>query len=671
MAETSIIFSDVNERQGVFSRRVFLMGGVVAFGLFALTGRLAQLQLIEGGKYRRLSSANQFNYRLIPPPRGQILDRNGVVIAGNRPSFSVLVMRSQVKDIDETLDQIAYVLPQTLLRRRAILRDINQSRRFAPTAIATDLNWEDFAKVNLYASTIPGVDVSMDEVRVYHYGGAFSHVIGYVGKISDKDLKAETAAVGDEEQLDPILLHPGFRIGKQGIEKAFDKDLRGVAGARKIEVNATGNIIAEDSDGMRPATPGEDVVLTLDAEIQQRALEVFGEDSGGAVLMNIHTGEVLCMMSAPSFDPNLFVSGISSKAYGLLRDYERLPLLDKCIGSTYAPGSTFKVATALAFLEGGINPEERVVCSGSYRYGNRSFACHKRGGHGPQTMHDAIKNSCDVYFYHMCNRAEAGPDRIAQTARALGMGHIFENFEIAGQKRGTIPDREYKRTAFKNDPKWHPGETLSVAIGQGYVTTSALQLCTYIARIANGQKAVEPYLVKKIGEVEKVPFKDFKDLPFSRAHLDIVRAGMVAVSNDVTGTAYRNSRLNLGNIEMAGKTGTAQVRSYDKVTNRRNEGIPWKLRDHGLFVAFAPADNPKYAIAVIVQHGMGGSMFAAPKAREIMKLALIKDPEMQARIIQPMPVDPNLANAPDQPLTSDAAPEPLDINPSPDAIPPQ
>ncbi|OYW73857.1 MAG: penicillin-binding protein 2, partial [Asticcacaulis sp. 32-58-5] len=293
MAETSIIFSDVNERQGVFSRRIFLMGGVVAFGLFALTGRLAQLQLIEGGKYRRLSSANQFNYRLIPPPRGQILDRNGVVIAGNRPSFSVLVMRSQVKDIDETLDQIAYVLPQTLLRRRAILRDINQSRRFAPTAIATDLNWEDFARVNLYASTIPGVDVSMDEVRVYHYGGAFSHVIGYVGKISDKDLKAETEAVGDEDQLDPILLHPGFRIGKQGIEKAFDKELRGVAGARKIEVNATGNIIAEDADGMRPATPGEDVTLTLDAEIQQRALEVFGEDSGGAVLMNIHTGEVL------------------------------------------------------------------------------------------------------------------------------------------------------------------------------------------------------------------------------------------------------------------------------------------------------------------------------------------------------------------------------------------
>lgn len=201
------------------------------------------------------------------------------------------------------------------------------------------------------------------------------------------------------------------------------------------------------------------------------------------------------------------------------------------------------------------------------------------------------------------------------------------------------------------------GETLSVAIGQGYVTTSALQLATYTARIANGRKAVEPYLVKKIGDVEKVPFKDFKDLPFSREHLDIVRGGMMAVSNDVTGTAYRNSRLNLGNIEMAGKTGTAQVRSYDKVANRRNEGIPWKLRDHGLFVAFAPADAPKYAIAVIVQHGMGGSMFAAPKAREIMKLALIKDPEMQARIIQPMPIDPNLANAPDQEVTSDAAPE--------------
>jgi penicillin-binding protein 2 len=655
----SIVFTDVNERQGAFQRRTFVLGGLIGVGLFALTGRLVHLQVLQGSRYRKLSAGNQYNSRIMVPPRGQILDRNGKIIAGNRPSFSVFVNRNEIDDIDDTLDKLAYVLPQIQKNRRKILRDINQSRRFIPTAVAADLNWEDFSRVNLYAAQIPGIEPNMDEVRVYYYGGAFSHVVGYVSKISQRDLEA---ANKDKDNLDPLLLNPSFRIGKQGIEKAYDADLRGVAGAKKIEVDATGTIIDSQSGGTVAPKSGEDITLTLDAELQARALEVFGEDSGAAVLMNVHTGEVLCMASAPSFDPNLFVSGISAKAYGLLRDYERLPLLDKCIGSTYAPGSTFKVSTALALLEAGVDPTERVVCSGSYRFGNRSFACHKKEGHGPQDMHNAIKNSCDTYFYHMCNRA--GPDGIAKTARALGMGQLF-NLGIEGQKRGIIPDREYKRKAFKKDPKWQPGETLSVAIGQGYVNVSALQLAVYTARVANGRKAVEPYLVKKIGTVVSKPEQNFKDLPFSQAHLDIVRAGMVAVSNDVTGTAYRNSQLFLGNIEMAGKTGTAQVRSYDNVKNRKNDGIAWRLRDHGLFVAFAPADAPKYAIAVVVQHGQGGARFAAPKAREIMKLALIKDPEMQTRIMQPLndqlKAQAQAAGESDTDIAPDISPEPVTI----------
>ncbi|BBF79754.1 penicillin-binding protein 2 [Asticcacaulis excentricus] len=650
MSEPSIFFEDVNEKQGTFHRRIFLMGGVTALGIFALGGQLALLQIVQGGKYKRLSAANQFNFRVVPPPRGKILDRNGNVIAGNRPSFRVLIIRNEIDDLDDTLDQISYVLPQVQDNRRRIVRDINQSQRFVPTVVAADLTWEEFSRVNLFAAEIPGVQAVMDEIRVYHYGGAFSHVVGYVSKISEKDLEAEG------ENPDPLLLHPGFRIGKQGVEKAFDKQLRGVAGAQKIEVNARGNIVAEDPDGTRPPTPGEDITLTLDAEVQARALEVFEQDSGSAVLLNIHTGEILCMVSAPSFDPNLFVSGISSKAYKLLNEYERRPLLDKAIGSTFAPGSTFKMATALSFLDYGIDPTEKVVCRGSYRYGNRTFRCH--GVHGAVDMRHALKFSCDTYFYHMCNRP--GVDRIAAMAHKLGLGELFD-LEIEGQKSGLVPTTEWKRNYFDGtrnrpkDPKWHLGETLSVAIGQGYTTVSALQLAVYVSRIANGGKAVTPHLIKKIGAVDK-DF-DFKPLGIPPEHIQIVRDGMEMVSNDADGTAFRNSQLNLGDMKMAGKTGTAQVINYDRAGTRK--ATQWKNKDHGLFVCYAPVDNPRYAMAVIVQHGIAGGRFAAPKAREIMKVALLKDPELQARIVAPPPPEPVEAaeTAPPEVESTEVAPE--------------
>lgn len=650
MSEPSIFFEDVNEKQGTFHRRIFLMGGVTALGIFALGGQLALLQIVQGGKYKRLSAANQFNFRVVPPPRGKILDRNGNVIAGNRPSFRVLIIRNEIDDLDATLDQISYVLPQVQDNRRRIVRDINQSQRFVPTVVAADLTWEEFSRVNLFAAEIPGVQAVMDEIRVYHYGGAFSHVVGYVSKISEKDLKAEG------ENPDPLLLHPGFRIGKQGVEKAFDKQLRGVAGAQKIEVNARGNIVAEDPDGTRPSTPGEDITLTLDAEVQARALEVFEQDSGSAVLLNIHTGEILCMVSAPSFDPNLFVSGISSKAYRLLADYERRPLLDKAIGSTFAPGSTFKMASALAFLDYGINPAERVVCTGRYRLGNRTFRCH--GVHGSVDMRHALKYSCDTYFYHLCNRA--GVDRIAAMAHKLGLGEIFD-LEIDGQKKGLVPTTQWKREYYDGssrwrpkDPQWHLGETPSVAIGQGATNVSALQLAVYVSRIANGGKAVTPHLIKKIGAVD-TDF-DFKALGIPAEHIQIVRDGMEMVSNDADGTAFRNSQLNLGDMKMAGKTGTAQVINYDRAGTRK--ATQWKNKDHGLFVCYAPVDNPKYAMAVIVQHGIAGGRFAAPKAREIMKVALLKDPELQARIVAPPPPEPVEAaeTAPPEAESAEVAP---------------
>lgn len=638
-SEPSIFFSDVNERQGSFLRRTFVVGGLTALGGVALTGRLAQLQVIQAGQYATMASNNQFNFRLVPPPRGRILDRDGVVIAGNRPSFRVLVVRDETKDLDQTLDLLGRLLPDTMDRRRSIIREVNAAPRFSPVPVKSDLTWEEFARVNLYANELPGVMADMNEARYYPYGGAFAHVIGYVAKPNDRDIKAIEER---GEKVPEILYNPGFRIGRQGVEKSFDADLRGEAGGNRVEVDARGRVVAEDVGGSKPAEPGKDVVLTLDADVQNRALEVYGEESGGCVVMDIRNGDILCMVSAPSFDPNLFVGGVPSRVYGALRDYERKPLLDKAIYGSFPPGSTFKMTTALALLDAGVNPAERVVCTGGYRYGNRTFRCWKRGGHGAMDMHNAIKNSCDTYFYHLCNRA--GVDRIARVAEDLGLHRTYE-IGIGGQSRGTMPSRAWKadyarRTRNPNPDAaiWYPGETLSVAIGQGAVSTTALQLAVMTARLANGRKAITPRLVKSVGGVERPAPDAGRDLPFSQEHLNIVRGGMAAVANDVTGTAYRASQLGLGDIQMAGKTGTAQSRDYRDGESRGPRNANWSRRDHALFVAFAPHDAPRYAIALIIQHApAGGAADAAPKAREIMKTVLLKDPDMRARIERPLP----------------------------------
>lgn len=626
-SEPSIFFSDVNERQGSFLRRTFVLGGAVALGGTALVGRLAQLQVVQAQQYATLATNNQFNYRLVPPPRGRILDRNGVVIAGNRPSFRVLVVRDETKDLDQTLDLLGRLLPDTLERRRAIIRDVNAAPRFSPVPVKSDLTWEEFARVNVYANELPGVMADMNEARFYPFGGSFAHVIGYVAKVSDRDIKA----IKDRgEEAPAILYNPGFRIGRQGIEKSLDKDLRGEAGGKRVEVDARGRVVAEDTEGSRPAVPGADVVLTLDADVQNRALEVFGDESGSCVVMDVRNGDILCMVSAPSFDPNLFVGGVPSRIYRALADYERKPLLDKAINGTFPPGSTFKPATALALLEAGVDPAISVNCTGSWRTGNRTQRCW--GRHGSQNMHDAIKNSCDVYFYAMCNRA--GVDLIRETALKLGFERTFD-IGVDNQRKGLLPSTAWKRRTFPRDPVWHPGETTSVAIGQGAITVNALQLAVYTSRLANGRKAILPRLIKSVGGEDRPSGGDVPNLPFKPEHIEIVRQGMIAVANDRSGTAYRQSQLGLGDLQMAGKTGTAQSRDYG--TGSRRSDV-WALKDHNLYVAFAPIDAPRYAVAVIIEHGgRGGATAGAPRAREVMRTVLLKDPDMLERIQRPLP----------------------------------
>jgi penicillin-binding protein 2 len=622
-SEPHIFFSDVNERQGSFLRRTFVVGGLTALGSLALTGRLAQLQVVQAGQYATQAANNQFNFRLVPPPRGRILDRNGVVIAGNRPSFRVLVVRDETKDLDQTLDLLGQLLPDTVDRRRSIIRDVNAAPRFSPVPVKSDLTWEEFAKVNLYANELPGVMADMNEARYYPFGGSFAHVIGYVAKPNDRDIQA----IRDRgEKVPDILYNPGFRIGRQGVERSFDLDLRGEAGGNRVEVDARGRVVAEDIGGSRPAVPGKDVVLTLDADVQNRALEVFGEESGGCVLMDVRNGDVLCMVSAPSFDPNLFVGGVPSPIYRAWADYERRPLLDKAINGVFAPGSTFKPVVGLAALMRGANPDRRITCTGGFYLGRR-FACHAT--HGSQNMREAIKNSCNVYF--MTLGVEMGPDAIAEVARGMGFGQTFD-IGIGGQKPGLVPDREWRRkNPVRGDGRWYPGETPSYAIGQGALTVNALQLAVFTARMANGRSAVMPRLVKSVGGVEQPPSGQVRDLPYPPEKMAVLRDGMDMVT-DAGGTGFRHSQLGLGAVRMAGKTGTAQSRDYGS-GSRRGAGRPWAEKDHNLFIAYAPIDNPRYAVSVIVQHGgMGGGTAGAPRAREIMRVALLKDPEMRERI---------------------------------------
>jgi penicillin-binding protein 2 len=627
MTEPAIIFNEVNERQGVFHRRAFLLGGVAGAGLLTLGGRLLQLQVIETGRYKSLSESNQYNFRMITPPRGRIVDRNGVELASNRPNFRLLLLKDQTHDAEATLKLASQVIAIGPEKHKQLMRQIADSPRFVPVSLADDLTWEEFARINVRAPELPGLQPDMGEARVYPFGGAFAHVVGYVSKVTEDDLKK----AGPDP--DPLLMHPGFRIGKQGIEKSLDAQLRGKPGGQKVEVDSRGRVVKEDPNGDIKPTPGDEVVLTLDADVQNRALEVFGEESGAAVMMDCRTGDVLCLMSAPSFDANKFVKGLSAADYQALAQYDHKPLFNKALTATYPPGSTFKTMVALTALEHGYDPKTVHVCNKSWAWGGRVWHCDK--AHGAQDLHGAIATSCDIYFYQCA--LTVGPDRIAETARKFGLGEVHDiGLPLNEQRKGLIPDTAYKRRAFPRDPVWHPGETPSMGIGQGYVNVNALQLCIQAARLANGTKAIQPRLIHSIGGVVQPSGAAVEDLPFDKAHINFVRTAMASVVE--SGTAAATAKLGLGPVQMAGKTGTAQAHNYTSGHGAHGAVGAWALRDHAWFIAFAPFDDPRYAMSVLVEHGGFGGEAAAPKAREIMRVALLKDPEVRARIEQPMPM---------------------------------
>jgi penicillin-binding protein 2 len=600
-----------------FSRRTaILSAGTV--GLFTLlAGRMFQLSVLQGDQFAMLAEDNAVNLQLVAPRRGRVYDRTGVELATTAQNFRVLLIPEQTKDVAATLERLAALFEIPPQRIQRVLRDARRGKSFNPVLVAEGLTWEDFAKVNINAPDLPGVVADVGELRSYPFGAWLSHVLGYVAGVTDKDIEKEPE----------LLSLPGFRIGRSGVEKAADEALRGKPGAAQVEVNAHGRVIRELS--RREGTAGQDVVLSLDMEVQKLAQERLVGQSGSVVVMDVVTGEIVSIVSAPGFDPNAFTGTVSPKIWRELNEDQLKPLLNKAITGMYPPGSTYKPIVALAALaSGAMTPHHRVHCSGARALGSHVFHCWKRGGHGSVDMHQAIKQSCDVYFYECARRT--GIDAIAAMSRKFGLGQVY-GLEIPGEKPGLMPDPAWKLRARKD--AWRDGDTFNVGIGQGAVLTTPLQLCVMTARLANGGKAVLPHVVRSFGGVDR-ELPAFEDMGLDPAHVAVVHGGMDAVTNQ-GGTGAR-SRIDVEGFDMAGKTGTAQVRRLTaELRGRNSDLIPWKFRDHGLFIAFAPVKEPRYAIAVVVEHGGGGSKAAAPIAKDVMTLVAQRDPARQKFFVPP------------------------------------
>ncbi len=600
------------QRTGVFTRRaLLLMGGQVAV-LGTLAARLYQVQIEEGARYTTLANENRVSARMIAPPRGRILDRFGVVVAGGSTNWRAVLIAEQANNVAQTLDTFSAILPLSEYERARIDRELHRRSKYIPVLIREFLTWEEMAKIEVNAPDLPGIVVDYGTTRVYPYGEQLAHVVGYVAPPNDQD-------VAD----DPLLALPGLRIGRAGMEKYHDLALRGRAGAVQLEVNAVGRVIRELD--RQEGVQGEDIGLTLDVGLQQAVLRRLGDESASAVVMDCRNGEVLAMATNPSFDPILFNSGVSQAQWLEWTKDRRTPLINKATSGLYAPGSTFKMAVALAGLESkAIGPGDRIECPGYLDLGDARFHCWRKGGHGSLDLQGGIKNSCDVYFYEVARRT--GIDRIADMSNRLGLGTELD-LDLPGQRIGLIPTREWRMA--QGHP-WNLGDTIVSGIGQGYIQVTPLQLATYVSRIASG-RAVEPHLTRQVAGVPQPGGEpdDYPPLALPDRLLHMVRRGMWAVVNEAGGTAPL-ARLPDPSVQLAGKTGSAQVRRVSRELRESghfdSEKLPWEYRPHALFVAYAPYDNPRYALAVVVEHGNAGAAAAAPLARDMMIETLRRDP---------------------------------------------
>jgi penicillin-binding protein 2 len=615
--------------QRSFTRRAILLGGGKIVLLSALAARMYQLQILESEQYTVLAEDNRINLRLLPPPRGRILDRHGAELAVNQQNYRVIMIAEQTPSVERTLEALARVVPLADQERNKILRDTHRRRSFIPVTVLENLSWEQFAAVNVNSPHLPGLHPEIGESRHYTRDRSLAHVLGYVAAPSEDDLNG-----------DPVLQIPGFRVGKSGIERVQENTLRGRAGVSRVEVNAVGRVIRELS--RREVQPGGDVTLTIDADLQQFAANRLGDESGSIVVMDVNTGDVLVMASTPSFDPQVFNVGLTQRVWQELKGDPRMPLVNKSIAGQYPPGSTYKLVVALAALENGTTKEHAAYCPGHLDLGNARFHCWKKHGHGSLSMLAALEQSCDVYFYDLARRV--GIDRIAEMSFRLGLGRPTA-IDLPAERKGLVPTRDWKKAAMGD--VWHPGETVITGIGQGYVLTTPLQLAVMTARIANGGLAVVPRLVQppRTTPDSETARYEAPSLGLSRASLAVVLEGMNRVSNSSSGTAFR-SRIPDKTYQIAGKTGTSQVRRITRHEREtrvlKNEELPWEERDHALFVACAPYHEPRYSIAVVIEHGGSGSAAAAPIARDVIREARRLEQRRQEQNVRSAGLGPRL-----------------------------
>jgi penicillin-binding protein 2 len=624
------------QQQKLLTRRALILGGSQVLLTGALAARLYQLQVLEKDRYRLMADENRINLRLLVPPRGRIFDRFGTPMADNRQNYRVVIVPEETADIEATLNAIGSLIDISDGERKRVLRDAKRKHAFIPVAVRSNLSWDEMARIEIAIPELPGVAIEQGLLRYYPYGPNAAHVLGYVAAVSEKELTG-----------DPLLELPDFRIGKAGIERSQDVKLRGSAGTSQVEVNAYGRVVREIA--RNEGQPGQDVVLALDMAMQDFVTKrCASEQSVSCVVLDAVTGDVLALVSSPSYDPMLFSAGLSPAVWQELSTDPRNPLSNKAIGGLYPPGSTFKPMVALAALESGaITPDTAINCPGYLELGDATFHCYQKGGHGTLHLHDAIKKSCDVFFYETARRT--GIDHIAAMARRFGFGEQL-GLDIAGERSGLIPDRDWKLAT--TGVAWQQGETLNTGIGQGSVLATPLQIATMAARLVTGRQIV-PHLVRSgtlpPGGDRRMP--DFSPMRITPHAVSLVLDGMAAVVNDPGGTAYA-ARISDPGLAMGGKSGTSQVRRITQYERdhgvRKSDELPWKERDHALFVAFAPVGAPRYVCAVVVEHGGveggGGSAVAAPIARDVLLEAQKRDPARRvpqpdsiAQIVPPAP----------------------------------
>ncbi len=586
------------EKQRVFTRRAVVLGGVQMIAFSALASRLFYLQFIRSEEYKTLSENNRVKLQLIAPERGLILDRAGIAMAKNEKNYRLFLDMGSIsqEQLKQSMEKLHSILPFPEKKWKQVQK-LRVSAARMPELLKDHLSWEEVSLIELHLLSLPGVFIDMGQIRYYPYGEKFSHLIGYMGAVAESEM---------DEKHQSLFRLPDFKIGKNGIEKMLEEDLRGVAGIRQLEVNVHGVPVREINK--KESISGKNIRLTIDSTLQEFTADLLQGESASVVVMEVDTGNVLTLVSIPGYDPNSFSKGIGIEEWKRLNADKKAPLLNKSIAGQYPPGSTFKMLVGLAGLEAGIiKPSSTVYCPGHFTLGSHTFNCWKEGGHGTVEFHQAVAQSCDTFFYTVADRM--GIEKYAQMARRFGLGQRYD-IGLMGEKSGLIPDPEWKMKSYKQ--RWTGGDTINCSIGQGYVLSTPLQLAVMCARMASGRK-VMPRLWVEEGSTPP----QFEPMDVSESLLQLNREAMTAVVNEPTGTAYGKRISDPPQYAFAGKTGTSQVRKILQRGMNQN-ALPWEYRHHALFIGFAPLDKPKYAVSVLVEHGGGGSSAAAPIAKEVL-----------------------------------------------------